>query len=301
MARSDALKAVANELPHYMPPRCMTVRVGDQPTGRWRLWATGTGTEAMDHEPARPTRPGRTALALIALGLPGIASLFLVLPPVAGVPAPLLVLNPLLLLVALALVGAWTAPHAKFVSRVAARASGLVIPCLPPGWLRLLAIGAGAGIAIALADHATRAVWQPAPLRPPSLVESWNLTATIVGLLYGGVVEEILMRWGLMSLFVLGAWKLLSRHAPAPPPAAIWTGIVLAALVFAAGHLPVLMASGAEIGTPLLFRTFFWNGALGILFGWLYAARDLESAMLAHAGFHIGLVPVGLAMVAVAL
>lgn len=243
---------------------------------------------------ARPFRAGRAALALIALGLPGIAALFLVLPPVAGVPAPLMVLNPFLLLVAMALVGSWAAPRAMLSSRIAARASGLPLSLLPPGWLRMLAVGAAAGIAIALADHLTRGLWQPAPFRPPSLVESWNLTATIVGVLYGGVVEEILMRWGLMSLCVLGAWKLLSRHAPSPPPAAIWTGIVIAAALFAAGHLPVLMASGAEIGAPLLIRTLFWNALLGLLFGWLYARRDLESAMLAHAGFHLALVPLGL-------
>ena len=248
----------------------------------------------MDHETARPFRTGRAALALIALGLPGIVSLLLVLPPVAGVPAPLMVLNPLLLLAVLALVGAAAAPRAQLVSRVASRASGLEVSLLPPGWLAALAMGIGAGIAIALADHLTRGLWQPAPFRPPSLVESWNVTATIVGVLYGGVVEEVLMRWGLMSLIVLVAWKMFARRAAAPPPAAIWTGIVLAALVFAAGHLPVLMATGAEIASPLLFRTLFWNALLGLLFGWLFATRDLESAMLAHAGFHLGLVPLGL-------
>jgi len=91
--------------------------------------------EAMDHASARPFRTGRAALALIALGLPGIASLYLVLPPVAGVPAPLMVLNPLLLLVAFAFVGAWAAPRTGLISRVAARASGLEVSLLPPGWL----------------------------------------------------------------------------------------------------------------------------------------------------------------------
>lgn len=249
-----------------------------------------------DASTGRPLKPTRAALALIAAGLPGIASLFLVLPPVAGVPAPLMVLNPFLLLVGMALVGAWAAPRALLASRIAGRASGLDVTLLPPGWPRLLALGAAAGIAVALADHVTRGLWQPAPLSPPSLVESWNLTATLVGVLYGGVVEEILMRWGLMSLFVLAAWTVFARRAPRPSGVAIWIGIVLAALLFAAGHLPVLIASGAEIGAPLLIRTLFWNALLGFLFGWLYATRDLESAMLAHAGFHLGLVPLGLVM-----
>lgn len=249
-----------------------------------------------DGSAGRSVKRGRAALAMVCAGLPGIASLFFVLPPVAGVPAPLMVLNPFLLLAGMALLGAWAAPRALLASRIAARASGLDVTLLPSGWPRLLALGAATGIAVALADHVTRGFWQPAPLSPPSLVESWNLTATIVGVLYGGVVEEILMRWGLMSLFVLAAWTVFAGRAPRPPGVAVWIGIVLAALLFAAGHLPVLIASGAEIGTPLLIRTLFWNALLGLLFGWLYATRDLESAMLAHAGFHFGLVPLGLVM-----
>lgn len=249
---------------------------------------------------APPARPLKAATGLIFAGLPGIVSLFLVLPPVAGVPTPLLVLNPLLFLVGMALIGAWAAPRAMLSSRIADRTQGRDIAILPSDWPLLLLAGALAGTVVALADHGTRPFWQPAPLATPSLIESWDVTATVVGVLYGGVVEEILMRWGLMSLLVLGAWTLMARHAPRPPAAALWTGIVLAAVLFAAGHLPVLMATGAEIDAPLLLRTLFWNALIGLLFGWLYATRDLEAAMLAHAGFHLGLVPIGLAATAFA-
>jgi hypothetical protein len=243
-----------------------------------------------------PFRPLLAALALIAAGLPGIAALLFVLPPVAGVPPPLLLVNPLVLLILLALIGAWAAPRAGLSSRIAARASGLDISLLPESSARLLALGAGAGLLVALLDHFTRGLWQAWPSSPPSLAEGWSLAALLVGILYGGVVEEVTMRWGLMSLFVFIAWKAMARQAPTPPSFVLWTGIVLAALVFAAGHLPVLAASGVELTPALLFRTLFWNGLLGLLFGWLYATRDLESAMLAHAGFHIGLVPVGVVM-----
>jgi hypothetical protein len=37
----------------------------------------------------------------------------------------------------------------------------------------------------------------------------------------------------------------------------------------------------------LIVRTLALNGALGLLFGWLYARRNLEHAMLAHAASHV--------------
>ena len=37
----------------------------------------------------------------------------------------------------------------------------------------------------------------------------------------------------------------------------------------------------------LIARTLVLNGALGLLFGWLYARRNLEHAMLAHAASHV--------------
>lgn len=64
--------------------------------------------------------------------------------------------------------------------------------------------------------------------------------------------------------------------------------MVLAASLFALGHLPMLAAAGISLETPLVARTLFWNLAAGILFGWTFARRDFESAMASHAGFHVG-------------
>jgi hypothetical protein len=60
-------------------------------------------------------------------------------------------------------------------------------------------------------------------------------------LLYGGIVEELLLRWSLMSLLVWVAWRLAGRPAPVPG----WVygiGLVASALLFAVGHLPALVA-----------------------------------------------------------
>jgi len=106
----------------------------------------------------------------------------------------------------------------------------------------------------------------------------------VTRLLYGGVVEELMMRWGLMSAAVWAFWKL-SRSAE-PPVSAYWGGVLAAALLFALGHLPILLlAGGADPG--LIAAVLIGNAAPGIVFGWLYWRRGIEAAMLAHGLAHL--------------
>jgi hypothetical protein len=110
-------------------------------------------------------------------------------------------------------------------------------------------------------------------------------TPLLTRLLYGGILEEVLVRWGLMSAI---AALLLRRRlaAPAIKPAAVMpVAIALAAMAFALGHLPLLVASGSA--TPVLVAAVIaGNSAAGLVFGWLFWRHGLESAMLAHAGAH---------------
>jgi hypothetical protein len=58
-------------------------------------------------------------------------------------------------------------------------------------------------------------------------------------LLHGGNVEELLTRWRLVSLFAWAMWRLAGRPQ-ALPASAYAAAIILAPLLFAAGHLPLL-------------------------------------------------------------
>lgn len=105
------------------------------------------------------------------------------------------------------------------------------------------------------------------------------LLATVT---YGAVIEEVMLRLFWMSLVAFILKKLLKREG---------TGIfvvanVIAALLFAAGHLPatVLMIGSTPM---IIFRCFLLNGGFGLLFGWLYRKYGLRYAMLAHGGCHI--------------
>jgi hypothetical protein len=85
-------------------------------------------------------------------------------------------------------------------------------------------------------------------------------------LLYGGITEEILRRYGLMTFVVWGLYKIFCRlHA-----AVYWAGILIAALVFAFGRLPVAFAAVAHPSATLLDYVILGNLPGGIIFGWLY-------------------------------
>ncbi|MFK3939184.1 CPBP family intramembrane glutamic endopeptidase [Alkalihalobacillus sp. NPDC078783] len=111
--------------------------------------------------------------------------------------------------------------------------------------------------------------------------------------LYGGVAEELMLRFGVMTLLVFLMWKIFQRRKTKPTPAIVWTGIILSALLFGLGHYGAT-ASLTEM-TPLVFlRMIFLNGFGGLIFGWLYWRKGLEAAMIAHIFTHVVFVFVSL-------
>ncbi|WP_421399719.1 type II CAAX prenyl endopeptidase Rce1 family protein [Agrobacterium fabrum] len=99
-------------------------------------------------------------------------------------------------------------------------------------------------------------------------------------ILYGGMTEELLTRWGLMSFFAGALWRLGGKGEVSP--ATIWAAIVLAAALFAAGHLPLLFTIAAQPQPSLIITILLANFFPGLLFGWLFWHRGLEAAMLSH-------------------
>jgi len=108
-----------------------------------------------------------------------------------------------------------------------------------------------------------------------------SIWKTLLASLYGGVVEEILMRLFLVSLF---AWILgkIARSAEIVKNSAImWTAIVAAAVLFGLGHLPITSAL-TQITPIVIARAIILNGIGGLVFGWLYWKKGLEYGMVAH-------------------
>ena len=95
---------------------------------------------------------------------------------------------------------------------------------------------------------------------------------------YGGIAEELQLRLFLMTLLV---WVLGMFGRRQPRAAAYWTAIVVAAVLFGAGHLPAA-AKLWGLTDIVVFRTIALNAIAGIAFGWLYWRRGIEMAMLGH-------------------
>jgi len=123
-----------------------------------------------------------------------------------------------------------------------------------------------------------------------AIVNSYAVKPTIPYLLatvtYGAIIEEVMLRLFWMSLIAFVLHKLFGKKHNKPTVAVLAVANVIAALLFAAGHLP---ATAQLMGlTPMIiFRCFLLNGGLGLLFGWLYRKYGLRYSMIAHGGCHI--------------
>ncbi|BDZ69098.1 CPBP family intramembrane glutamic endopeptidase [Methanobacterium ferruginis] len=98
---------------------------------------------------------------------------------------------------------------------------------------------------------------------------------------YGGINEEILLRLFLMTLIAWIIFKIKKTKEGKPTNMGMWLAVILAAVIFGIGHLPTAMAIVTL--TPLLvIKVIILNAVGGIIFGWLYWKKGLESAMISH-------------------
>jgi membrane protease YdiL (CAAX protease family) len=252
--------------------------------------------------------------ATLSVGVPGVLALtayVYLTTPAAAVPAglsrPLLAAsaaaNSLVLLAVACLIGTYAAPRAGLQSFIADRAEtgDGVWQRLRPQVRLSVALGVGGGILIVLLDVALAPfVAQDLPQSAVGTTDSALLDVVAyapVRFLYGGVTEELLLRYGLMSVLAFGGWVLTGRRSSGPGPGAMWVAIAASAVLFGVGHLPAL-AQSVELTPALVARTVLLNAIAGVLFGWLYWRRSLEAAMVSHAAFHLPLVALSIAAVA---
>ena len=233
-----------------------------------------------------PTMPGvelrrdpRLLIAMIILGLAGVATLAVVpfetiLPPGIHVPRLMLLIQPAILTMACAVLGWW------FNQRTGLGAPVLSAALAGDDWLRPLLRGVPGAVAVAAATAAILVAYglgtQDAAVVTPQLD-----IPLIARLGYGGVGEEIIARWGLLTGFMALAMRLGRGTA-----AAFWIANAAAALLFALGHFGALIAMVAHPSVWLMAAVVLGNFVPAMGFGWLYRRHGIESAMLAHGGAH---------------
>lgn len=245
----------------------------------------------------------RLFIILLAAGLAGVFSVLLIdlptlvaiLPVQAGAEIPqitpviklLSLIQPGILLALAVLAGVALAPKVGLSSPAAeAAASGSPLgsafkPQIVPGIIGGL-LGGGAIVAVTLLTK---------PFFSAETVERIAAFGRLVPLptrlLYGGITEELLLRWGLMTLLVWAAWRLLQRREGEPKPAYVVGAIVISSLVFGAGHLPVAYMILPEVTVALTLFVIVANSVFGLIAGYLYWKKGLESAILAHMLTHV--------------
>ena len=160
------------------------------------------------------------------------------------------------------------------------------IPIMRSGIIASAVIGTLSAVVIACSD---KFIFQNLiPQIKPSAGYVFSPMYFFGSVLYGGIIEEVIMRLFFMSLVVFGLNKLFAKQENNGSNVCwiYWVAILLAALVFAAGHLP---ATGQLLGFSVLtiIRAFVLNGLAGIGFGWLYWRKGLEYAVIAHMLTHM--------------
>lgn len=227
----------------------------------------------LTHQPPFLQRSLRASI----LGLPGIVALPFLIDAPAGVPAAALAIGPAILLIAAALAGAWASVRVDVQSQLILggrmRSKDIILG---------ITVGVFAGVAVAAIDQATLPLWRGEAIRPPSVIENVTPRQLAIGVLYGGLTEEVVFRWGLGSVIAALLVTRLSRTS------AIRIAVVTSAILFAIAHLPATF-DGVEVWqASAIMRTLGWNVLLGCLFGALFFSKGLEAAILAHVGFHLG-------------
>ena len=119
--------------------------------------------------------------------------------------------------------------------------------------------------------------------------KSFSAVYLVSEIFYGGVIEEVLLRLFFMTLLAFLVWKMFARkYTRENIPAVVFIAAnIIAATVFAAGHLPATHTMFGGFNGLILFRCFLLNGGLGLVFGRLYRKYGIQYAMIAHALIHV--------------
>ena len=149
-----------------------------------------------------------------------------------------------------------------------------------------LAISFVGGIVFSL-DHWTFGSWIDGIQQANKV--GLSATSVIASVLYGGIIEELMLRLFFMSLLAFAVWKLFFKKYDREhiPTSVFVIANVVAVILFAAGHLPATVGIFGELTPLLLLRCFLLNGGFGLVFGWLYRKYGIAYAMAGHALFHI--------------
>lgn len=238
----------------------------------------------------------KIGLTLFMLGLFGILTMLTVTIPLDSLPKEVLnkmspgtlkyivLINPTILLLIAVTVG--TLLYDKVGLSVPTVSSILKIEAPKIKFTEQIKYGILLGLLTGILTIATGIIFKSSI--PKEFIDLGNKikTTTIARLAYGGLTEELLMRFGFMTLIVWLLFKVTRRLGNAT----YWIGIMIASILFAVGHFPVAFTAVQNPSTSLLIYILIGNSIAGIFFGWLYWKKGLEAAFIGHIFAHIALI-----------
>jgi hypothetical protein len=245
----------------------------------------------------------RLFLILFFLGFTGIVSILLLdlsalvalipettreIPTITPALKLLSLVQPSLLLAAAVVIGIALAPRVGLSAPAAEAlaANGDVFKALRPQLAPGVVGGIVGGLCVVLVSVLSRPFLLPATIDRVSRFT--KLVPLPTRILSGGITEELLLRWGLMTLIVWAAWRLLQKGKGVPTKAYFVGGILLSSLLFGVGHLPVaFMLLPDAFSLALVLFVVLANSAFGVIAGYLYWRPGLESSMIAHIVCHL--------------
>jgi len=101
--------------------------------------------------------------------------------------------------------------------------------------------------------------------------------------LLGGVVEEVLFRWGAMTVCAWLAITVLGLSQEG----AMWGAILGSGILFGLGHLPGARAVGVVLSGSVVATAIVLNLIVAIAFGWALWRYGLLAAMMTHGLLHV--------------
>ncbi len=221
--------------------------------------------------------PGSVAIAWLALPL-------LVDPSSLQIPIETLQLaaaaQSLVLVVVASFVGA------QLGARVGLRAPAVSAIACGGGFLSALRPQISAGVAGGLLGAAVIVgfiAFSPSEL---AAIQTRVSIPLVARLLYGGITEEVLIRWGLMTFLVWTGWRVFQRGAGQPSARIVWLAVVLSALLFGVSHVPAVAAAMGSVSAPIIVYVTLGNALFGVVAGYLYWRFGLEAAITAHVVAH---------------
>lgn len=141
-------------------------------------------------------------------------------------------------------------------------------------WWLAIVLGVLAGALVV----AISAVDAKQPVEHSARAVSWAWQGFLASF-YGGIVEETECRLFLVSAIV---WLLARCNHRVAVSWMFVLAIVLAALLFGAGHLPATFAIHSHPGPALIAHIVLLNALVGVITGWIFWKYGLEHAIVGH-------------------